>query len=136
MPAPPLDDTRREAFAQALARGASVREAAQRSGFKGRFAHHRRRASSPPIADRVAEIVKEAEWGGDAELARLFTELVDMAAEARGKENLAAARGFLADAAKLKRDWAELAGPALDDGVIVPPDLSKEEWLATFAPKN
>jgi hypothetical protein len=49
---------------------------------------------------------------------------------------MVAARGLLAEAIRLKRDQPPtLAPPPGDDGVILPPKLTTEEWLAAFAPK-
>jgi hypothetical protein len=140
----PLEDPRREAFAQALARGSTVREAARRAGYGPRINHSKDRARSKPIVKRVDEIARQLAWDGDTEALRVFDELMRLAAEAaktKTPADLAAARGLLAEAARLRRDWAKLAAPAAlaappPTYSIVPPELTKEEWLAAFAPRD
>ncbi len=131
-----LNKPNQECFAAALARGISVREAANQAGFDGRhIGRVTTLAASKPIARRVVEIRREALWGGRVELADVFDTLMRLARAAGALKTgagMAAAKALLAEAASLM----ERATMALDENGDLPPRLSKEEWIAAFAPKT
>jgi hypothetical protein len=85
----------------------------------------------------------DAEWGGDKGLADIYAKLVAQAEEA-GKLPSAAGKiatwRLLAEAARVKvLGRLAAAEPARADDLganpALPPILTKEEWLAAFAPK-
>ncbi|MGH6992807.1 MAG: hypothetical protein ACREEH_05660 [Caulobacteraceae bacterium] len=150
-----LDNPRHEAFAQALAAGSSLREATRRAGLSTQHAPRMRRLKgSRAIETRVAEIARLARWGGAVELADLFDLQVGLARRAAPEErdakaDLSLAKELLAEASKT---WERGPGARRAAGVgpggrparieppreawALPPHLTKEEWLAAFAPKN
>ena len=130
-----LDNPRHEALAQGLARGISVREATIEAGLSARHLPRSvRLAASPAVVARMAEIRQQAVWGGLEDLEKVFGELMRLA-EAAGKLGSAAgmnsARTLLAEAARLRERLP--AAPATAEAPL-PPRLSKEEWIAAFAP--
>jgi len=136
---PTLDNPAYEAFAQALARGASVREANAEAGLTPqRPCRLNRRAERPDIVARVTEL----RWGQDVELLAIYDKLVDLAEKAGRLDSgagMMAAKAMLAEAARLKqsviRSPAATTAPVPAAPFPTPPDLSKEEWLAAFARK-
>ncbi len=132
---PTLDKPGHEALAHALARGASVREAHLEAGMNlERPWRLRKRVQRPEVVARVAEL----RWGRDAaELLAISDTLLDLskrAADLASGVGMMAARSMLVEAARLKRDAIRsIAATALH--LPPPPELSKEEWLAAFAPR-
>ncbi|HEY5072854.1 MAG TPA: hypothetical protein VII63_12580 [Caulobacteraceae bacterium] len=139
---PTLEDPRQEAFARALARGLSVRNAAKEAGYFDSITRGGRRAKRPKIAARIEELVELATWGGDLKLAVVFKELMRLAkaaAKLQTGAGMAAARGMLAEAAQVRAQAA--AAPSITPaiagaGPVPPPTLTKEEWIEAFAPKS
>ena len=140
--AAPLNNPRHEAFAAALARGASVREATAEADLSRRhLARMIALALTEPIADRVAELRREAVWNGSLELAAVYDEMMRLARAAgrlKTGAGMLAAGKFLAEAARLceRATKAASEGGARLAGPIMPPVLTKEEWLAAFVPKT
>ncbi|MGH6987955.1 MAG: hypothetical protein ACRED9_14100 [Caulobacteraceae bacterium] len=150
-----LDNPRHEAFAQALAAGCSVREARRRAGLSAQHAPRMRRLKgSRTIETRVAEIARLTRWGGAVELANLFDLQVGLARRAApedrdAKADLGLAKELLAEASKTwergpgvrRASGAQAGGRPVRiepprEAWALPPHLTKEEWLAAFAPKN
>ncbi|MHB8530236.1 MAG: hypothetical protein ACYC8V_12110 [Caulobacteraceae bacterium] len=134
-----LNNPRHEAFAGALARGASVRQATAEARLSPR--HLRRMtalAASPLVSARTAEIRRVAPWGGSAELAGLFESLTELAGRAAGLGTgaaMVAAKELLAEAGRLHQRAARPAPPGRAQGLSLPPPMSTEEWIETFAPR-
>ena len=140
----PLGNPRHEAFAAALARGASVRQATAEANFtRDNVQRMIDLANSATIAARVATLRRQRFWGGRDELADVYDEMMRLARAADDLKSGAALDAkcrLLTEAGRLAErasQWAaggrepyEAAQP------IVPPTLSKEEWLAAFAPKS
>jgi len=144
---PILFKSQYEAFAQALARGLSEMGANVEAGYADTSSTRaRERAARPEIIARTAEIRLLTAWGGDTDLAAVFEELMRLAGKT-GKSDqplsaaiLAAARGLLAEAAKLRMQLPPGVGatapPIARTGPILPPQMSTEEWMEAFAPKR
>jgi hypothetical protein len=142
---PILFDPRHEAFAQALARGLSALAASREAAYS----HHensyraKQRAAWPVIIDRVAEITMSRVWGGDANLAEVFHELMRLARAAEkiaSAAGLAIAKGSLTEAGRLRTKLPPGvgAGPPVEPvpARILPPVLTTEQWIEAFAPKR
>ena len=92
----------------------------------------------------MAEIKLATAWGGDAELAEVFHELMRLAALAAGKEDSAAslslAKGLLTEAGRLRSRLPPGVGAAAPvepvPARILPPVLTTEQWIEAFAPKR
>ncbi|HZL19468.1 MAG TPA: hypothetical protein VFG23_17165 [Polyangia bacterium] len=134
-----LCNTRHEAFARALARGVSLREATAASGLKYFPKRMQARAATAAVVARVEELKEEARWRGQQDLKRVFEKLFDLASSASELKTgaaLTAARGLLAEAARLREHLPGAGHGAPLQGVRPAPDLTKEEWLAAFAPRR
>ena len=131
-----LDNPRLEAFATALARGLSVRAATEEAGFSRRHVGRMNDlAASGLVEARIREKRREALWGGRLELADVCDAMIAASSEARGLKTgaaLMAAKELLAEAARL----IERATIAPDGEAGLPPELTKEEWIAAFAPRT
>ncbi len=134
-----LNSARREALAQGLARGLSLKAATQEAGYGSSTSRRCGRAASKAVAARVEEIKEARRWDGQEDLALIFAELMRLAKEAGGMKSAAgmsAAKGLLAEAARLRE---RLAPPDARREWETPPpvpDLTKAEWLAAFAPRR
>ena len=137
-----LNNSRHEGFARALARGASPKQAAAETGYDYHPDRARRLAATAAVAARVAELIEAARWGGHADLATVFSELMRLAKAAGELETAAAmvaARGLLAEAIALRERASAGVGNGEGPGASVsalPPALTKEEWIAAFAPRD
>lgn len=142
---PILFDPRHEAFAQALARGLSALGASR----EARYSRHERpyrareRAAWPKIVERIAEITMARVWGGDADLAKVFHELMRLVDAAEKKDSaagLAIAKGLLTEAGRLRSRLPPGVGAAPPvepvPARILPPVLTTEQWIEAFAPKR
>ena len=142
---PILFDPRHEAFAQALARGLSALAASREAGYspQERPCRARKRAAWPQMVERLAEITVATAWGGDTDLAKVFHEMMRLVEKAEEKESaagLAIAKGLLTEAGRLRSLLPPGLGAAPPveprPGLILPPPLTKEEWIEAFAPKR
>ena len=134
-----FNNPRHEVFAAALARKDSPRQAWLEAGYASRPLRARRLAETPAMVARVAELTEAAPWvGQDPELARVFSELMRLAKAAGALETgaaMVAARGLLAEAIALRERRARGGGEA-PAALALPPALTKEEWIAAFAPRD
>jgi len=127
---------RREAFARALAEGATPDRAAERAGYAH---HHGKRvedhAVRPDIAARIIEIRTQRPQSL-TEAEPLISQLLDAAGKARllnSAAGYAAVRGLLAEAARLQ-SRVEAAPEILDEPPRIRP--TREEWLAKHGPNR
>ncbi|HEY5070529.1 MAG TPA: hypothetical protein VII63_00715 [Caulobacteraceae bacterium] len=133
-----FENKRLEALAQALAKGLPVHAATRKAGYSRQCEVSRRRAARAEVVTRVGEIELER-IAAAADLVPLIRQLTTLAAAA-GKlgsaAGMVAARGLLAEAALHKRHLAASRPAATSvSGPVPPPVLTKEEWIAAFAPK-
>ncbi|HEV2364159.1 MAG TPA: hypothetical protein VGS12_08190 [Caulobacteraceae bacterium] len=135
----PLDDPRREAFAQALASGASVAEATREAGYAWR-GQGARLVRAPRMMARLAWLAARR-----SDLPGLIQTAVAIAGEARSlksAQGYTSARGALEFAARLRAQGAAMTGPAAGvraAAAALPPnpldlEISDQEWLARFGP--
>ncbi|MBA3812295.1 MAG: hypothetical protein H0X27_11765, partial [Caulobacteraceae bacterium] len=128
-----MGKSRNEAFAQALAGGASPGRAWAEAGYVGHGHRARRRAADPAVKRRVAEIGREKTLAAK-DLMPVIEEMMRLVKEASKLDTaagLTAARGLLAEAARLKGllpepPWAPEEPPRRR--------LTTEEWVAKYAP--
>jgi len=130
---PILFHTRHEAFAVAHAQGACRVDAYRAAGYKGGPKNAPKIAKLPRVAARVAEL--RGQWGDSVDLAPVIDAMVRLAltADVSTAAGLNAARGLLAEAAKLKMKMAE-QGYGEDEYEDIPPRVSQEEWVRRYAP--
>ena len=132
-----LSNPKREAFAEALARGHPVLRAWEKAGFAYHATRARRRMAAPDMVARVAEIRRERDGDGPADLIPVINRCMILA-EAAGKigsaAGMAAARGLLAEAARLKRLLPP--APLSESWPEDRPELSDDEWLDKYGPKD
>jgi len=128
---------RREAFARALADGVAPHGAGERAGYT--YNHGQRveeRALRPHIAARIIEI--RTEWAQSlTEAEPLIGQLLDAAGRARllnSAAGYAAVRGLLAEAARLQSRVADPVALAPPRSRL--PEMTNQEWLATYGPKR
>ncbi|MGH7010905.1 MAG: hypothetical protein ACREEX_08705 [Caulobacteraceae bacterium] len=137
----PLANPRREAFAAALARGATFPEATAAAGYSW-ARYGARLADAPDIVGRAEAIRSRLAGGGSREMGALIDLLLDTALEARSGrlpyQAAGAARSLYDLAGKLKQllpepgTTAEFIGP--DRAPDAEIELTEAEWLAKFGP--
>jgi len=139
---PEIRDPRREAFARAWADGFVPREAYDKAGYKAQDPNIpgevARIAGRDDVLERVTELRAEMDWGSTPDIAPVINELRRLAKKAGDMDTAAAmiaARGLLAEAAKLKRLLSEPDAPAMERPPPEPP-MSNAEWLAKHAPQG
>ena len=134
---PTLPDPRQEAFARALPMGRPSGAARAKAGYTRGWKNTRARAEMPAIAARVTELREDLQGGEISDVAPVITALMRLAKKAGDMSTpaaMAAARGLLAEAAKLK-GRLEDKGERPD---IVPEDVSRylplsdEDWMAKY----
>jgi hypothetical protein len=132
----PTLNVRQEAFAQAFAKGLRREDAYHLAGFTGHGDASSKIQKIPKVADRVAELTAMNLWGGSADLAPVINELMRLAKEAGELKTAAgmnAAKGLLSEAAKLKLQLPAQALKQRDWSDVIPPRMSEEEWIRTYA---
>ncbi|MEO8812273.1 MAG: hypothetical protein ABI376_05095, partial [Caulobacteraceae bacterium] len=100
-----LINRRHEAFARARAEGASPRAAYAAAGYPAASRHWARIATRVDVVARAAQIARGRAWGGSRDLSPVIDEMMRMAFAAERLDSaagLAAAKGFLVEAARLK----------------------------------
>ncbi len=129
---PVLPFPKQEAFAQALAAGATQREAYRLAGYTPNNSGPCKLAHQENIIARVAEAKLHNERGGSPDLGLVIDEqmrLYDRAAKYDSLEGIRLAKGLLADVGRLKPHIkAKPAAAAPDDPMA--PELTTEEWIA------
>lgn len=134
---PPLPVLREEAFARALAMGLSLTEACIEAGYIGNWKQARKRAARPDIVARVTALRDERHWDGTADVAPVINALMRLARKAGDMPTaaaMAAARGLLAEAAKLKDRLEDKVGTPSEATPIAPQflPLSDEDWAVKY----
>jgi hypothetical protein len=132
---PKLLDARHEAFARARAEGLSIRAAAGRTGYS-HGGNTSRIDKLPAVVGRVAELTTQIRRCDEARLEPVIDRLMGLAetaGELRSAAALNAARGLLADAAKLRQQLDAQSFPTADDYDDIPPSVSEEEWIKKYA---
>jgi len=133
----PLPVPRQEAFARGLAMGLSQREAGADAGYYRDWKQARERAARPDIVARATALRDERHWDGTADVAPVINALMRLARKAGDMPTaaaMAAARGLLAEAAKLKgrlEDKIETPSEATPISPRFLP-LSDEDWVAKY----
>jgi hypothetical protein len=134
---PKLENQGHEAFAQLRVQGATTCDAFIAAGFKGRK-NASRLYRIKAVNDRIQELKDDAMWGGTSDLTPVITLLAKAAEKAVNLNSaaaLAAARGLLAEVARLKAlraETLERTAPPLR----LETRLSDEAWLAKHAPRE
>ncbi len=134
---PKLDNARHEAFAQARVAGASRRDAFRQAGYDDLGRGIGRVDTRPEVVARLAELEQAARWGGSGDLGPVIDELMGLAQKAGAlgtAAGMSAARGLLAEAAKLKMQLDVQPDAYCRPSPV--PELTKEEWLKAFAPNH
>jgi hypothetical protein len=135
---PMLTNPQREAFAQACAQGVPGKEAYRRAGYIGHPDNAAKIAKYKEVSGRTAELVSEKLWGGSPDLGPVINELMRLAlAAAKGGTvgGFNAAKGLLAEAAKLKLQLGAQRRERQDPYDDIPPRMSEAEWMKTYAPQ-
>ena len=126
-----LHNVKWEAFAQARARGARPKDAAQQAGYNPSRSHHSRLANDKKIIKRVEELLESNKQGGSRDLGWIIDELVRLAGQAGGDDktppDYAAARALLVEAARLK-----LHLPKHREKSDVEAEMPHAEWLKLY----
>ena len=137
---PPLPDPREDALALALATGRSRSAAGTEAGY-GRHRKHRARAARPDIVARSRELGEAAQWGEVCEAGEMIRALMRLAGKAGGMRTAAAmvaARGLVAEAAKLNQrsdEWRETPEDAASIAARFLP-LSDEAWAEKYGQRG
>ena len=139
---PALNNPRWEAFAQGRANGLSLQDSYALAKYKAKPENILRSvkqiAAHADIKARILELQEEMNWGATSDIVVVINELALLARRARTMDtaaSLVAARGILAEIAKLKGRLGPSDGGLVDNTPPEPP-MSKAEWLATYAPKG
>lgn len=127
-------NVKQEAFAKALARGASPDEAMAKAGYLPDHDSAVKRSRQPVIVARVKALVDAAQWSGSADLAPVIDAMRQLFEESRDLKSAAAIkerREILVQVARLK---ALLPRPMSIQ--VRAPDLTDEEWEEKHVPKT
>jgi hypothetical protein len=134
---PPLPVPHEEALARALAMGHSQCKASAEAGHARHWYRGAERAARPAVVARAGELGDARQWGETREVSEMIGALMRLAGKAgemRTAAAMVAARGLLAEAAKLK---GQLGDPAdTFDSAPPEPPMSKAEWIATYGRKE
>jgi len=134
---PPLPVPREETFARALSIGVSWNAASTEAGYGRHWERGRERAARPEIVARASEVGEALTWGEACEVSEMIRALMRLAGKAGQMQTAAAmvaARGLVAEAAKLnqrtleRRETPEIV--AHDIARYMP--LSDEDWAAKY----
>ena len=134
---PALTAPYEEALAPALAMGLSRSPAGAEAGYARHWEHGRERAARPDIIARARELGEASQWEETREVSEMIGALMRLAGKAGGMRTAAAmvaARGLVAEAAKLNRQTDERRetpdeAPAIDPRFL---PLSDEDWTAKY----
>ena len=125
-----LRNVRREAFAQAMARGTAPIDACSEAGYGRWYKQAKRLSTNAEIIARIEEIREHEAGGGSDDLAPVIDALMSLAKKAAGLNTAAAmgaARGALAEAARLKQLL-----PKPKTAGEIEAEMQHEEWLEQF----
>ncbi len=130
---PALSFLRDEAFARALAVGRSQGAAGAAAGYARRHGRGARRAARPDIVARARELGDARQWGEACDAATMIRALMRLAGQAgqmRTAAAMVAARGLVAEAAKLEQRRETPDGAPPITPAYLP--LSDEEWAEKY----
>ncbi len=136
---PPLRHKMREACAQHLARGLSMRAAINAAGYKQYKTKLAQAMMAPEVVARVETIRRQLAGGGSRNIAPLIDLLLTYATLSSNLGTAAGmreARGMVVEAARLKALLPEEPDDdpnASEDWAATP--YNREQWLAEFAPQ-
>jgi len=127
-----------EDYAHFRAKGLPCKVAYARAGYKGRRGGYAYKINGrPEVKARVAELVARARLCDEAQPEEMIVELMELAriaATLGSGSGLNAARGLLAEAAKLRQ---QLEAQLLEESdEPLRPEMSEEEWFRTYAPSR
>ena len=135
---PPLDNKRHETVARALVAGLSPKTAYQIGGYGRPAGGAVPLAERPDVTARVAELKDERAGGDSPEIGPVIDELMRLA-KISGKlgsaAGMVAARGLLAEAAKLKGLLGEPTRARAPGSTALEPLMTVDEWIATLPPQ-
>ena len=134
---PPLPVPREEALARVLAMGLSRGMAVGEAGYAKHWKHGRERVARPDIVARARELGDARQWGETRDAGEMIGALMRLAGKAgrmRTAAAMVAARGLVAEAAKLEQRTLERRetpseAPAIDPRFL---PLSDEDWSAKY----
>ncbi len=135
---PALSFPRDEAFARALAMGRSQGAAGAEAGYARRHRLGGERAARPDIVARTRELGDARQWGEAGDAATMIGALMRLAGQAgqmRTAAAMVAARGLVAEAAKLNQRIDDERRETPDGAPPINPafrPLSDEDWAAKY----
>jgi len=135
---PALSFPREEAFARALATGLCLGAAGAEAGYGRRHRRGAERAARPDIVARARELGDARQWGEACDAATMIRALMRLAGKAgrmRTAAAMVAARGLVAEAAKLEQRIDDNRRETPDGAPPITPaflPLSDEDWAAKY----
>ncbi len=134
---PTLTNPRHEAYARARATGGSKSAAYKEVGYTD-SSNTGRVETIKGVPERIEELRDHIQWGETSDVAPVINELMRLAREAgtfKTAAGMVAARGLLAEAARLKGRLGEPVAVERETAPREPP-LSNADWLAKHAPSR
>ncbi|MGI8841705.1 MAG: hypothetical protein ACR2F8_13135 [Caulobacteraceae bacterium] len=132
----PLTDARREAFAQAFVRLGAKSAAYREAGYRANRGGAARLAAKKPVAERIAELSRQYAQTCRAGAEETIAALMALAEAADALNTAAALKEARLARLEAHRLWTELGARQGQECRPLPPILTKEEWLAAFAPRR
>jgi hypothetical protein len=134
---PRLQSDLHEDYARARAQGLLCKAAYARAGYEGRSGGYAYKINGrSEVKARVAELIALARLCDEARPEPMIVKLMELAqtaAKLGTGSGLNAAKGLLAEAAKLRQQMdAQLLEESND---LLRPEMSEEEWFRTYAPQ-
>ena len=135
---PPLPIPREEALAHVLAMGLSRSMAGGEAGYAKHWKHVREREARPDIVARARELGDARQWGETRDASEMIGALMRLAGKAgrmRTAAAMVAARGLVAEAAKLEQRIDDKRGETPDGAPPITTaflPLSDEDWTAKY----
>ena len=135
---PALSFPRDEAFARALAMGRAQGAAGAEAGYARRHRRGARRAARPDVVARTRELGDTQQWGeacDQVEMIRALMRLAEKAGRMRTAAAMVAARGLVAEAAKLNQRIDDQRRETADDAPAITAaflPLSDEDWAEKY----
>ncbi len=134
-----LKNARYEAYARARVRGLDPKRAYYAAGYSGEGRNYGRVEQTPKVIARIEELRGENLWSECEDLGPLIDELgrlVKAAGRLDSAASLVAARGLIAEAARLKILQADRALAQIPAIETLRPEMSREEWMATYGEED